>query len=71
MGEDGDEGSGATGEFVSQTAAKTRNKVVALTNIKVRFDDEMVIDEGEFIVGLINTATTDIEVSISLVERPL
>ena len=68
MGEDGDEGSGATGEFVSQTAAKTRNKVVALTNIKVRFDDEMVINEGEFIVGLIHTAAIDIEVSISLVD---
>ena len=42
--------------------------VVGLTNIKVRFDDEMVIDEGEFIVGLIHTAAIDIEVSISLVD---
>ena len=71
MGEDGDEGSGATGESVSLAAAKTRNKVVALTNIKVRFDDEMVINEGDFIVGLMYSAAIDIEVSISLVDRPI
>jgi hypothetical protein len=69
VGEDDSQVGGNKGEFVSATLRA--NKVVGLTNIKVRFDDEMVINEGEFIVGLINTATTDIEVSISLVERPL
>ena len=71
MGEGGDEGSGATGESVSLAAVKTRNKVVALTNIKVRFYDEMVTNEGNFIVGLMYSAAIDIEVSISLVDRPI
>ena len=71
MGEDGDEGSGATGESVSLAAVKTRNKVVALTTIKVRFYDEMVTNEGYFIVGLMYSAAIDIEVSISLVDRPI
>ena len=50
---------------------ETRNNKVSLTIVEVRFDDEMVTDEGNFIVGLMYSAAIDIEVSISLVDWPL
>ena len=50
---------------------ETRNKKVSLTIVEVDFDDEMIIEEGEFIVGLMYSAAIDIEVSISLVDRPI
>ena len=50
---------------------ETRNKKVSLTIVEVRFDDEMVTYEGNFIVGLMYSAAIDIEVSISLVDWPL
>ena len=40
--------------------------VVGLTIVEVDFDDEIVTDEGNFIVGLMYSAAIDIEVSISL-----